>query len=94
VGQKHAELEMSRPLRELMEVYVPPLLQFVQCDGKPAIGNNALFQLRNCLVLIDCFLRILRTPVHYEAADGEDAKDVDPLDHTLYFSPFCEGWER
>ena len=31
---------LTEQLRNLIDVYIPSMLQFIECDGKPAIGSN------------------------------------------------------
>ncbi|KAK8861158.1 hypothetical protein M9Y10_012853 [Tritrichomonas musculus] len=80
--------ELATYIRELMDQYYPTMVQFVIVDAKVMIGNNSLFYLNNSLKIINCYLDILRKPVHKEAADGEEARDVDPLNQAMYHSLF------
>lgn len=85
---------LTEQLRNLMDVYIPSMLQFIECDGKPAIGSNPLFIVKNLMKLLDAFIDIMRKPVLKPAADGEDAKNVDPLNHSLFFSLFSSNSRR
>ncbi|OHT09102.1 Dynein heavy chain family protein [Tritrichomonas foetus] len=76
---------------ELMDKYVPSMIQFIECDGKPAIGNNSMFVVRNLMKLLDSFFDIMRKPIQKPASDGEDARTIDPLNQSLYFSLFSSA---
>ena len=80
--------KLTEFLRSLMNTYIPSMIQFIECDGKPAIGSNSLFIVKNLMNILDDFLDIMRKPVLKPAADGEDAKNIDPLNHSLYYSLF------
>ncbi|KAK8888098.1 hypothetical protein M9Y10_039159 [Tritrichomonas musculus] len=77
-------------VREVCDLYVSDLIQFIEEDEKTAIGDNPMFIVKNMFTLLDCFLELLREPVHKPAMDGEDAKDIDPLQHDLFYSPFVK----
>ncbi|OHT05113.1 Dynein heavy chain family protein [Tritrichomonas foetus] len=84
--EEHAEL--GKFVRGLLDKYVPQLIQFAEVDAKIMIGHNPIFFLNNALRIVDCFIDILRKPEHKPAAEGEDAKDIDPLDSKPYYSLF------
>ena len=73
-------------VRDLMDKYIPVMNKFVEVDAKVMIGNNSKFFFNNTLKIIDCYFDILRKPVLKQAAEGEDAKEFDPLNSTTYFS--------
>jgi len=75
-------------IRGLAEKYIPSLIKFVQVDASPIIGSNVMFYVKNMISIINCFISILRKPVETQFLDGEEAKDIDPLDHTLFFSHY------
>lgn len=81
-------------LQGLMFIYLPILIQFVEIDVKPALGENPNFLVRNFLSLIGCFLDILRDPIEKPPQDGEDAKLIDPLCHELFYSPFVKNRQK
>ncbi|EAY20056.1 Dynein heavy chain family protein [Trichomonas vaginalis G3] len=77
--------------REMMEKYVPKMVQFIECDGKVALGHNSEFYVKNMFNIINCFFDILRKPEEIPAMDGEDPKTVDPCDYSLYFSRYTRN---
>ncbi|OHT12762.1 Dynein heavy chain family protein [Tritrichomonas foetus] len=75
-------------LKDKLETFVPKLIDFVENKGKVIIGHNPLFMLRNMFKLLTCFNDILREPIIQESPDGEEVKEIDPLNDTIYFSLF------
>ena len=84
---------LTEHLSSLLNLYIPLMIQFVECDGKPSIGSNYMFIVRNLMKLIDCFFDIMREGIVKEAADGEDERLIDPLNHSLYYSIFSSSSE-
>ncbi|OHT04040.1 Dynein heavy chain family protein [Tritrichomonas foetus] len=78
-------------LKKLMTDYIPKMIQFVEVDVKPVIGSNTLFYVQNMLRILDCFMDVIRTPDVKTSDDGENTIEVDPLNHKLYFSPYCQN---
>jgi MoxR-like ATPase len=78
-------------LKVLIEAYVPMCIQFIEMDAKVAIGGNPRYFVHNLLRLLDCFNELLRVAIIKPPADGDDAKEIDPLVHSNYFSPFLES---
>ena len=81
-------------IRELIDKYLPSVIQFLECDGKAAIGSNSSFVVNNFLKIMFCFLDLMRDPIEKPPQDGEDAREVDPLNHLLYYTPFLKDTER
>lgn len=78
-------------MNDLFEKYLPNLIQFVVVDAKIAIGKNQMFYVTNIIQIIDNLLLVLRKTQHVSVIKGENAPDVDPLDHSLYFLTFADS---
>lgn len=78
-------------MNDLFEKYLPNLIQFVVVDAKIAIGKNQMFYVTNIIQIIDNLLLVLRKTQHVPVIKGENAPDVDPLDHSLYFLTFADS---
>ena len=87
--------EIAQFIRGLMDLYIPQMVQFAEADAHLAIGSNPRFFVQNTVRLIECYMDLIRQPVKKPATDGEDAKDVDPLDQTPYLDMFnANGQDR
>ena len=84
---------VSKFIRDLLDLYVGQMVQFIEVDAKVAIGGNKLFVVKNLLSLLDCFFSLIREPIIKPATDGEDEKEIDPVQHELFYSPFLEKSE-
>jgi len=78
-------------IHNFLKLYIPSIIQFIEVDAKIAISTNPLFSIQNMIRLIDCFMDILRQPEMKVSIDGEDNQLSDPLDHSLYYSPFMNN---
>ena len=90
--EKHGEV--VQVVRDEMEKYVPKMLAFIQTDGKIAMDINPMFLVKNMTKIIESFFDILRKPMQIPAMDGEDPREVDPLDHSLYYSRYSKNREN
>ena len=80
-------------VRELMNQYLPKMVQFIEVDGKPSMNVNSNFIVMNFLKLLDCFIPLLRKAEEKTVDGGDEVITVDPLDQSPYFSMFanCEA---
>jgi hypothetical protein len=78
-------------LRGLMDQYIPSFIQFAEMDAQLALGSNPRFFLRNLLRILSCYQDVLRTPIMESATEAEEAKEIDPLDYSNYFTVFSKG---
>ena len=76
--------------RELMNQYVPSMIQFIEVDAKMSMNVISNFIVMNFLKLLDCFMPLLRSPEEKVVDGGDEVIKVDPLDQNLYFSMFAQ----
>jgi len=83
---------VTKFLRELMNLYIPGLMQFIVADAKASVQINPNFALMNLLRLLSCFYDVDRSPQE-KTTDGDELVMEDPLNHSLYFSLFSSPGE-
>ncbi|OHS98393.1 Dynein heavy chain family protein [Tritrichomonas foetus] len=75
-------------LRDLMNHYIPPMIQFITNDVKMAIDVNPNFAVKNFLTLLDCYVPISRKLESEKVEGTNETRIVDKLQHNIYFSGF------
>ena len=91
------ECEKTQPtiakyIRDLMNQYLPNVIQFLSVDGKTSIPFNPNYAVQNFLKLLNCYLDILRQEQE-KVIDGDEVVKYDPLTQNLpqYFSVFSNS---
>ncbi|KAK8860630.1 hypothetical protein M9Y10_012295 [Tritrichomonas musculus] len=82
--------KMAEIVRQLMDAYLPSMVQFIEVDSEcslPISSNNAVV---NLLSLLDCYAAIIRSPIE-KVVDGDETVMVDPLDQKPFFSLFSSS---